>query len=104
MTKLTPTDESTMGTVTAEVEPEGWRPIGEAPKMKTILLFAVTEWVRETAAPFNWRMETGFWHTGYENDEGSNTPWCWGGRQVQTYEVAPTHWQSLPAPPKDEPR
>jgi hypothetical protein len=75
-----------------------WQPIETAPKMRNILLFAVTH-VKDDGTVGNWKMATGFWHTGYENDTGGRTPWCWGDQQLGKYEVQPTHWMPLPAPP-----
>ncbi len=77
--------------------PEQWRPIETAPKMKTLLLWAVTD-IGEDGEIKNWKMATGSWHTGYEND-ATRTPWEWGGRQLMKYEIQPTHWQPLPAAP-----
>lgn len=72
-----------------------WRTDMEnAPKMKTILLFAVVD--TETG---NWKMAAGFWHTSYEGRE-TTTPWCWDGHQVRSYETQPTHWMPLPEPPQ----
>ncbi len=68
-----------------------WQPIETAPKMKTLLLFAVTD-IDEAGAVKNWKMATGFWHTGHE-------AWEWEGNILAAWEVAPTHWQPLPAPP-----
>ena len=72
---------------------DDWRPIETAPKMKTILLFAVTD-IDETGEVKNWRMATGFWHTGYEE-------WEWEGRTVKSYDHQPTHWMPLPEPPME---
>lgn len=67
-----------------------WQPIATAPKMPTVLLFAITD--TETG---NWKMETGFWHDGYD-------AWRWGGHICHTYETQPTHWMPLPPPPAPE--
>lgn len=64
-----------------------WQPIETAPKMRTILLFAVTD--TETG---NWKMATGFWHTGWNE-------WEWDGRILKGYDTKPTHWSPLPPPP-----
>lgn len=77
----------------------GWQPIETAPKMKTILLFAVVD-VDENDETRNWLMETGFYHTGYEDGHDNSLPWNWGGHQVKTYDIAPTHWKPLPEPPE----
>lgn len=77
-----------------------WEPIETAPKMKDILLFAVTH-IGANGEVLNWKMATGFWHSGYENDE-RKSPWNWGGSQLMKYETHPTCWSSLPAPPEDE--
>lgn len=74
-----------------------WQPIETAPKMKTILLFAVTD-TDDAGKVRNWRMGTGFWHSGYEED---GSPWRWEGQQVRAWEAQPTHWQPLPEPPKE---
>jgi hypothetical protein len=74
----------------------GWRPIDSAPRMKTILLFAVTD-IGEGGAILNWRMGSGCWHSGWENDD-RYSPWEWG-RQLYKYDVQPTHWMEMPKPP-----
>lgn len=74
-----------------------WQPIETAPKMKTILLFAVTD-IGEDGSVRNWKMATGSYHIGYEGDE-KRSPWCWDGRQLAHYEILPTHWMPLPLPP-----
>lgn len=78
-----------------------WQPIATAPKMQTILLFAVTDRA-EDGTSRNWKMATGYWHTGFD-DGGSKmrgfTPWEWGGNQLKIYDVQPTHWMPLPSPP-----
>ena len=54
--------------------PQGWQPIATCPRMQTVLLFAFTE------NGANWKMASGFWHTGYEDDAsagGGFTPWHW---------------------------
>ncbi len=76
-----------------------WQPIETAPKMKTVLLFAVTEIDPSTKAVRNWKMDSGFWHTGYEDDAPVMSPWCWEGRQLRAMDVQPTHWMPLPEPP-----
>lgn len=79
-----------------------WQPIETAPKMKRVLLFAVTDRA-EDGTVRNWQMETGGWHSGFADQrskEAGYTPWQWGGRQVKSYEVQPTHWMPLPAPPE----
>ena len=75
-----------------------WQPIETAPKMKNILLFAVTD-IAKDGKILNWKMETGFYHTGYEF-EHDYSPWNWGGRQLRNYDAKPTHWMLLPEPPK----
>lgn len=78
-----------------------WQDISTAPKMRTILLFAVTD-IAEDGSVRNWKMATGCWHTGYEDDQSGAanlTSWNWDGHQVKKYEVQPTHWMPLPAPP-----
>ena len=73
-----------------------WEPIETAPKMKTILLFAVTD-IDEDGTVRNWKMATGSWNTGWENDD-KYSPWEWG-RHLHKYDTQPTHWQPLPRPP-----
>jgi hypothetical protein len=82
---------------------ERWQPIESAPKMRTILLFAVTD-IKDDGTAGNWKMATGSWHEGYEDERSKArgyTPWHWGDRQLKAYEVQPTHWMPLPAPPRD---
>jgi hypothetical protein len=82
-------------------EPQ-WQPIETAPKMRNILLFAVTD-IAVDGTVKNWKMGTGSWHTGYEDAlsmERGYTPWTWNGDQVKVYEVQPTHWMPLPQGPK----
>lgn len=74
-----------------------WHPIETAPKMRTILLFAVTD-ADEDGRVRNWKMATGFYHTGYESRDG-RSPWNWDGRHIASYDVKPTHWMELPEPP-----
>jgi hypothetical protein len=84
--------------------PSGWQPIETAPRMRTILLFAVTD-VAEDGSVRNWKMATGSWHTGYEDErskERGYTPWNWDGSQLKAYQVQPTHWMPLPPAPAGE--
>jgi hypothetical protein len=84
---------------------EGWQPMETAPKMRTILLFAVTD-IAKDGTVRNWKMATGAWHTGYEDArslERGYSPWEWGGHQLKTYEVQPTHWMPLPPAPAGSP-
>jgi hypothetical protein len=74
-----------------------WQPIETAPKMKVILLFAVTD-VDDDGRVRNWKMATGSWHTGWEGDE-TQTAWFWDGYQVPKYATKPTHWMPLPEAP-----
>lgn len=81
-----------------------WQPIESAPKMRTVLLFAVTD-VAEDGTVRNWKMATGSYHMGYEDERSKArgyTPWEWGGHQLKAYEVQPTHWMPLPPPPETE--
>ncbi len=80
----------------------GWKSIETAPKMTTVLLFAVTG-VADDGAVMNWKISTGWWHTGYEDAQSKAegfTPWRWDGRQLKVYDHQPTHWMPLPLPPK----
>ena len=87
MTKLDSTDYSAAGTVTAEVEPEGWRPIETAPKDGTHVLVAdASGWVQQCWFDGVWTYGEG--PTDFMNEDRDPV----------------THWQPLPAPPKDEPR
>ena len=64
--------------------------------MKTVILFSA-------CGDGNWRMGTGFWHTGYEGDYDRSrgyTPWQWEGVQLKNYDIQPTHWMLMPAPPE----
>jgi Protein of unknown function (DUF551) len=72
-----------------------WQPIETAPKMRTVLLFAVTD-VDEDGAVRNTNMSTGFWHTGYNE-------WIWDGDRIAAWESQPTHWMPLPDPPSSAP-
>jgi hypothetical protein len=72
-----------------------WKTIETAPKMNIVLLFAVTDIGKDGSAK-NWKMATGWWHTGAEC-------WVWDdGNQVRKYDIQPTHWQPLPAPPVEQ--
>ena len=93
MTKLTPTDESTMGTVTAEVEPEGWQSMKTAPRDGRL----VDLWVQQ--GDLAWREADCSWTP--------NRGWI--NARCHTLGLTATNlhilcWQPLPAPPKDEPR
>lgn len=70
-----------------------WETIVTAPRMKTILLWAVTD-LSDDGEVRNWKMETGF--LGTYDDEQSE--WHWPHR-LEEYDVKPTHWMPLPAPP-----
>lgn len=70
--------------------PEGWKPIETAPKMLTVLLFAVTDRDGETVR--NWKMATGWF------DEGQDR-WHWDGYLLNDWGHQPTHWMPLPEPP-----
>jgi hypothetical protein len=79
-----------------------WEPIETAPKMRTILLFAVTDRAADGTVR-NWRMATGSWLEGYEDERSvaqGYTPWFWGGHQLKVYDHQPTHWMPLPSPPE----
>ncbi len=85
--------------------PQGWQPIATAPKMRTILLFAITD-VADDGTVRNWKMATGSYHTGYEDERSKElgiSPWNWDGHQLKFYELFPTHWMPLPAPPAHDP-
>lgn len=79
-----------------------WQPIESCPKMRTVLLFAVTD-VADDGTVRNWKMATGSWHTGYEDARSKAegfTPWNWDGHQLKVYELQPTHWMPLPSAPE----
>jgi len=85
----------------ADADAPPWRDIETAPKMRTILLFAVTD-VDEHGTVKNWKMATGSWNEGYEDERSKAqglTPWEWDGHRVRVYEIHPTHWMPLPKPP-----
>jgi len=77
-----------------------WQPIETAPRSRTILLFAVTD-VAGDGTVRNWKMGSGFYHTGYESHD-KLSPWCWEGRHLASWDVFPTRWRPLPAPPVAE--
>lgn len=106
MTKMQ--DEWSLGNTAAKGFGRGapvgeWQPIATAPKMRTILLFAVSD-VAEDGTVKNWKMATGAYHTGYEDERSKaegRSPWTWDGHQLKSYHLQPTHWMPLPAPPTD---
>ena len=70
-----------------------WQPIETAPSGKLVILFAVTD-IAEDGEVRNWKMAVGSKH-------GPPSPmWNWDGHWVKKYGIQPTHWQSLPPPPK----
>ena len=75
-------------------ERDGWRPIDSAPKMKVVLLLAVTHFGGDDNTVLNWKMATGHYSSGYD-------AWEWDGRILKAYDVQPTHWQPLPLPPSE---
>ena len=79
-----------------EAKASRWEPIDTAPKMKNILMWAATD-VSETGEIKNWKMDTGYWSSGAHC-------WVWSGNQLRKYDIQPTHWQPLPAPPTSEER
>ncbi len=76
-------------TALVEASPQ-WRGIESAPKMKTILLFAVTD--NMDGKVKNWKMATGWFSDGMQ-------VWNWDGHYVTGFDPKPTHWQPLPEPP-----
>lgn len=68
-----------------------WQPIETAPKMRNIILFAVTD-AAEDGRIRNWKMDTGYWSQGHKG-------WVWSGYEVRSYMIQPTHWMPLPEPP-----
>lgn len=78
-----------------------WQPIATAPKMRTILLFAVTD-IADDGRIMNWRMATGSFQEGWSIERMKSegyTGWEWDGRQLKGYDHQPTHWMPLPEPP-----
>lgn len=78
-----------------------WETIDTAPKMRTILLFAVSD-VADDGTVLNWKMATGSYHTGYDDErsrEQGYSPWEWDGHQLMDYQLQPTHWMPLPKGP-----
>lgn len=81
-----------------------WQPIETAPKMRTVLLFAVTD-RDEHGRVRNWKMGTGFYHEGWTDGREHRlpaSPWSWEGRHIEPWEPLPTHWMPLPRPPAED--
>lgn len=74
----------------AELRRREWQPIETAPKMRVVLLFAVTDRTPNGTA-LNWKMATGSYSDGHQ-------AWIWDGRPLKDYDHHPTHWQPLPEP------
>ena len=78
-----------------------WQTIETAPCQRIILLWAVT-----STDPPNWKMATGWWLPPYGPSVSNKLGWeetgcwVWEGRRLEPYDVQPTHWMSLPEPPK----
>lgn len=87
-------DQEAMRAALEAAERAAWQPIETAPKMKNILLFAVTD-VREDGAVGNWKMATGAWIEGHK-------AWEWAGRVLKAYDIQPTYWCQLPDPPLND--
>ena len=71
---------------------EDWQPIETAPRMRTVLLFAVSD-IAPDGTVKNWKMGTGSYHTGYDDEQSKRlglSPWEWGHR-LKVYELHPTH-------------
>jgi hypothetical protein len=77
--------------------PEGWQPIETAPKMRTVLMFAVTN-IGDDGRVNNWKMATGHLTEGRAARD-NETDVSWDGHQLKVYDHQPTHWMPLPAPP-----
>ena len=71
-----------------------WQPIETVPKMKIVLLWAVTD-LGPDGEVRNWKMATGCRCTGSEAREW----WEWSGYILRDYDIPPTHWMPLPDPP-----
>jgi len=88
------------------MRPSGlWHPIATCPQMRTVLLFAVTDRA-EDGSIRNWRMATGSYETGYDDERSKAqhlTPWRWDGYKLKTYDHLPTHWMPMPSPPTEQP-
>lgn len=67
----------------AQAEPQGWRPISEAPKDEFLLL--ATEFDR----PGDWRIKMGYFHEEIGQWRVLGASWT------------PSRWMPLPTPPKD---
>lgn len=78
--------------MTIEITTGTWHLIDEnTPKMQTLLLWGDTTYHDDFP---NWKMDTGYFcHM--------RNQWQWGEYYVQKGEFMPTHWMSLPNPPKD---
>lgn len=70
-----------------------WRTIDSAPKMRVVLLWAATA-RNDDGKIVNWKMATGSYNQSFN-------AWEWDGRIVRRWEVSPTHWMPLPAPPPE---
>lgn len=82
-----------------------WQPIETAPKMRTLLLYAVTD-VADDGTVCNWKMATGSFMDGYDDERSKArgfTGWEWGGERLKNWQCQPTHWMPLPAPPPTDP-
>lgn len=77
--------------------PQGWQPIESAPKMRTVLMFAVTD-IGDDGRVNNWKMATGHLTEGRAG-RNNETDVQWDGHQLKVYDHQPTHWQPLPLPP-----
>jgi len=84
------------GSVQVQVEEKTamseWQLIETAPKMKAILMWALTD-----TSTGNWSMGSGYWHEGYGGEPGV---WIWEGRRLKNYDTQPTHWMPMPDPPE----
>lgn len=75
-----------------------WRPIDTAPKMRTIVLLAVTK-ADDDGTALEWKLATGSYRTNCEDDwlkEHGLTRWEWDGHLVKVDGLQPTHWMPLP--------
>jgi hypothetical protein len=70
-----------------------WHPIDTVPRMRNVILFAVTERLGDGSVA-NWRMDTGY--ATFDPIE-----WTWGGRRLEVWDHKPTRWRPMPDPPED---
>lgn len=80
----------------AQAEPQGWRPISEAPKDGATVLVFPASWSNYTASMARWNTDA---HTKKPRPYWERND-CFG-KSTLSREKPPTHWMPLPTPPKD---